>query len=193
MLNRVKKNPRLAMHAWAAVGISCLYAIVTLRNAFETPQLFVIAAAGVIAMLLFGTSIHSQFRLDSVNESIKCYAKQIWHAQRSIRYAVGTSALTLGVLALAIQIGATREENMLALVEGIRTGVFILVGLSFWRLTSGGRLLAVAVWIVTDVWVFASVVVPGIGSGPITLVSAILSGWALLVLQDLVDHGLGGL
>lgn len=192
MSNPTPTASKRSLHLWAATSVSCLYGAFVLRGAFEQPQIIALLAATVMGMLLFSAAVHQVAQGLTVHDSLSLYARALVDAKRGPRYAVATAALVATSLALAVQVGSAQQELMLAAVEGVRTGVFILVGLSVWRLASLGRLLVVLVWILSDVWVFASVGVPGVGSGVITLATSIAVGWSLLLLQDRVDSHLDG-
>lgn len=177
---------------FAAASINAFYAALGLRTAFEAPEIVGLLAAGIGALLLFALAVQRQERFPTPGAALRAYVARRLDERLPLRYAVGTVVLTVLTLACAVQLGSAREELSLAIVEGMRTGVLILVGLTAWRLNPAGRLTVVAAWIVCDIWVYGAVVVPGIGSGWITAASGTVAGWLLLRAQDWVDALLQG-
>lgn len=172
----------------AALSINAFNAALTLRVAFDAAEIVVLLATAVTALMLFALAIHGQARGATVSGSLRTFVLGQLNARLPLRYAVITAALTVITLAAAVQLGSAREELSLAVVEGLRTGALVLVGLKAWRLAPGGRLLTVATWIAADIWVHSAVVVPGIGSGWVTFTSGVAAGWALLRTQHWAER-----
>lgn len=175
-------------YAFASVGFNGIYCGFGLRSAFERPEIIGLVAAAVACMFLFGASIHSMEKRQTIKESLISFKNELTRGTMGMQNAFLTACLTILSLCIAIQLGSGKEELQLSIVEGIRTGVFFLVGISAWRLTGIGRLLVVCTWMFGDIWVFKLVVVHGIGDGFITFGVGCVTGWLLMCLQGRMDR-----
>ncbi len=186
MIKAVRTSTK-SLHGWSALGLTCLYGATSLRTAFESGELVALMALSAISMVMFSAAVHKLMRRSTLRDSLIAYGNALVAGKFGLLHAGITCGLTVLAMAVAVQIGAARGEFELSIVEGMRTGIFFLVATTSWRLTGGGRLLAIACWIATDIWVFQSVAVPGIGAGFVTLVSGVLTGWSAVVTQEWLD------
>lgn len=181
---------RMTMRAelMAAIAISAFSGVFLFRGGFTGGEMLAIGGIGVVAILVFSMCVHGVFDKSSVGESLKAMVKNVIASRLGWLHAVGTVALMTLALSGGVMLGESRDEFWMSVMEGLRTGVFILMSMGVWRLEAHWRLACLIAWIALDVWAFAQVVIAGVGMPWVTFAAGALSGWLLLEAQGRLDR-----
>lgn len=187
---------RSKVNLLAAISVGCFSGVVVpiVQKSFASRELLALVACGIVALLLFTVSVHRTERRDTMAQSVEAFGRRTMRGDLGWGFAASTACVAIVALCLAATFGRGHEWAI-SIVEGVRTGVFLLIGLKTWRLTPGGRVGLIVAWVAADLWIFSTVfygpVVQAVTFPSLSIAAAIVTGSLLLNLQDQLDAWMG--
>ena len=175
-------------------SVSFLYGGLVLGPSFARNEIIGLIVSGMAALLMFSALVHKTVGGANLGASLQAYKAAILSGTLGWKHSLVSCVIVAMAQAVAVMLTNGGEDWKLSTVEGIRTGVFLTVALTAWRLEGMGRVAVIATWIATDIFVYASALKAGplASSAMLTLVVGAIVGWVALGFQRWLDETLLG-
>lgn len=187
----IAMHPQSVLHVSIAVGVPAVYGALVLQRAFEGLEVvlfLLVAICGVVGAIF---AMRSITRTRDSQTAVKRYFEVYRSARMGIKHALVTCGLVLGVVLIAHLLAMEQVPWAFGVVEGLRLGLVVLVGLTMWRLRPAVRWIPVLVLGASDVGLFLRL--PAIREiNPIAIViGGIVAIYVVLGAQRALDTILG--